>query len=62
MEQWYCFKDKVAMVEGKAILEYLDVTNSVDGGIKCPKCGTIYVLEKTVLEKVNKAEEMLESK
>jgi hypothetical protein len=31
-------------------------------GIKCPKCGTSYLLEELVLGKVAKAEQMIENK
>ena len=61
MAQWHCFKDKVPMVETDLIMTYLEMTN-VTEGIKCPKCGAVYLLEETVVEKVNKAEEMLENK
>ncbi len=61
MEQWYCFKDKVPMVEQELIMDYLQTSNVIDG-IKCPKCGVAYLLEQTVAEKVIIAEKMLESK
>lgn len=61
MEQWYCFKDKVPMVEQELIMDYLHTSNVIDG-IKCPKCGVAYLLEEIVAEKVIIAEKMLESK
>ena len=61
MAQWYCFKDKEPMVEGDVIMDYLSTANAIEG-IKCPKCGKAYLLEKTVLGKVSNAEEMLENK
>lgn len=62
MEQkWHCFKDKVPMVESDILLSYLDTVNSIEG-IKCPKCGAAYLLEETVVEKLAKAEKMMESK
>ena len=61
MEQWYCFKDKVPMVEQELIMDYLQTSNVIDG-IKCPKCGVAYLLEEIVAEKVIIAEKMLESK
>ena len=61
MEQWHCFKDKEKMVETDVLMDYLDITNAIEG-IKCPKCGASYMLEETVVEKVAKAEEMLENK
>ncbi|MFC2003203.1 hypothetical protein ACFLV4_04590 [Chloroflexota bacterium] len=61
MAEWHCFKDKEPMVEGDVMMEYLDIINAIEG-IKCPKCGEVYLLEETVVEKVSKAEEMLENK
>jgi len=61
MEQWHCFKCKQPMVEGDVEMTYLETSGAVEG-IKCPKCGAAYLLEETVVEKVNKVEEMLESK
>jgi hypothetical protein len=60
-EKWYCFKDKVQMAEAEPVLFYLSVTNVIKG-LKCPKCGVIYLDEETVTEKVVKAEQMLEEK
>ena len=42
-------------------MEYLDIVNAIEG-IKCPKCGVVYLPEETVIEKVAKGEEMLENK
>ena len=61
MEQWYCFKDKEKMVAGDVEMIYLKFTNPVEG-IKCPQCGATYLLEETVIEKVAKGEQMMESK
>jgi len=61
MEQWHCFKCKEKMVEGDVSMTYLDTPGDVEG-IKCPKCGAVYLLEEIVMEKVVKVEEMLESK
>lgn len=61
MKEWYCFKDKVKMVEGDVWLSYLETTTPIEG-IKCPKCGAAYIPEETVLEKVAEAEKMLENK
>lgn len=61
MEQWHCFKCKEPVVEGDVNLSYLGMTLPI-GGIKCPKCGAAYLLEETVVEKVHRAEEMLENK
>ena len=61
MEQWHCFKCKEQMVESDVSMTYLDTPGDVEG-IKCPKCGVVYLLEEIVIEKVVKVEEMLESK
>ena len=61
MEQWHCFKCDEKMVEGDVSMSYLETTGAVEG-IKCPKCGATYLLEETVVEKVAKVEEMLETK
>jgi len=49
------------MVECDVDMSYLETTGAVEG-IKCPKCSATYLLEETVVEKVNKVEEMLETK
>lgn len=61
MEKWHCFKDKVPLTETDILLNYLDTINAIDG-LKCPKCGMALLSEETVVEKVNKAEEMMENK
>jgi DNA-directed RNA polymerase subunit RPC12/RpoP len=61
LAQWYCFKCKEKAVEGDVLVTYLDMTYALEG-IKCPKCGAAYLLEKTVVEKVAEAEKMLETK
>jgi hypothetical protein len=61
MVQWRCFccnKDLVAcMVE----LELEGLKGSVEG-IKCPSCGTQYVLEDVAMEKLRLVEEETSSK
>ena len=61
MEQWYCFECEEKMVEGDVLTTYLDTTYAIEG-IKCPKCGAAYLMEETVLDKVARAEAMLETK
>lgn len=61
MENWHCFKDKVPLNEIDVLLTYLDITQPTDG-FKCPVCGMVVLSEETVVEKINKAEEMLENK
>ena len=50
------------MVEGDILMTYLSLATSAVEGIKCPKCGAAYLVEETVVEKVAKAEKMLENK
>lgn len=61
MEQWYCFKCKEAMLEENINLSYLEMTRPVKG-LKCPKCGTAYLLEDKVEGVVRRGEEALETK
>ena len=61
MEQWHCFKCKEPMLESEVMAYYLEISSPIEG-IKCPTCGTIYLLEKTVVEKVSQAEEIVENK
>jgi len=44
------------MVEDMVELEFESFAGSVEG-IKCPSCGTKYLFENTVMDKVVKAEE-----
>ena len=49
------------MLESEVMAYYLEISSPIEG-IKCPTCGTIYLLEKTVVEKVSQAEEIVENK
>jgi hypothetical protein len=60
-EKWHCSKDEVPMIEAEVLLSYLNITEVING-LKCPKCGVIYLDEETVVDKVVKAEQMLEEK
>ena len=60
MEKWHCFKCGVEMAEDRVSMEYLGTTQDIEG-IRCPKCGVVYLLEETA-EKVNNAEQMIETK
>ena len=64
--EWYCFKDKVAMVETDVKLVYLSSDNySRDftfKGIKCPKCGVIYIPESMAVGRLATAESLSEGK
>ena len=61
MEDWYCFKCKEKMVDAEVTMSYYDVT-AKQPGIRCPKCGTAYLTEKSVIEIINPGEEEIESK
>jgi len=61
MNTWYCFKDKVKMVESEVALSYMSLTQDVPG-LTCPKCGVEYLTEKTVMQIVMPAEDALEQK
>ncbi len=61
MDQWYCFRDKVKMVDVNLKMLYLKKSATI-GGIKCPKCGATYLLEDLVVRRVAKAEQMIEKK
>ena len=60
MADWYCFKDKVKMVETKVTLKYMQLVQDVPG-LKCPECGTAYLTEyisRTVVRSLEEAIEM----
>ena len=61
MADWYCFEDKVKMVEEDVTLSYI-VLNRFFKGLRCPKCGVQYLPEEVVMIDVRAAEEELESK
>lgn len=61
MANWHCFKDKVPLATADILMSYLDTTNAIEG-LKCPKCGMVFLTEETVVDKVNQAEQMLENK
>jgi hypothetical protein len=64
--EWHCFKDKVEMVEADVKLLYIsrddyhkDFTFK---GLKCPKCGAIYIPEKMAVGRLATAEGLAEGK
>jgi hypothetical protein len=61
MGDWYCYKDKVKMVDSDLTLRYMQLTQRVPG-LKCPQCGVEYLTEKVVTTTVQAAEEILEEK
>jgi hypothetical protein len=61
MDEWYCFKDKVKMLETDVTLSYMQLSQAVPG-LKCPECGVEYLTERTVMSTVRAAESALEEK
>ena len=61
MAEWYCFKCKEKMEERDVVATYLEIVRFIPG-LKCPKCGAVYLTEKTVVEVVQKGEEEIEAK
>lgn len=61
MEQWHCFKCKEEMQEEDILMEYMEIIR-FQLGLKCPKCGTLYLPEDIVIEVVNPGEKQLETK
>ena len=63
---WYCFKDKVKMVDADIQLAYAvnpeRHINSTQKGIKCPVCGVSFFREKFVVGRLATAEKMVEGK
>ena len=64
--EWYCFKDKVAMAEADIKLNYQahdDYSKDFNfKGLKCPKCGAIYIPEKMATGRLSTAEGIAEGK
>jgi hypothetical protein len=61
MAEWNCYKDKVKMETANLTLRYQGLTQYVVG-IRCPKCGVEYVLEKEVMTTLRAAESVFEGK
>jgi len=61
MSDWYCYEDKVKMVEADVTLTYL-VMNKFFNGLRCPECGVQYLPEEVVMTEIRAAEEELDSK
>ncbi len=64
--EWYCFKDKAAMVDTDVKLKYVARDNySRDftfKGMKCPKCGIAFIREDLAVGRLATAEGMAEGK
>jgi hypothetical protein len=61
MTEWYCFKDKVKMLDSQVTLKYMQLVQDVPG-MRCPECGTAYLTEKVVRTVVKAAEDYIEEK
>lgn len=61
MNDWYCFKDKVKMLEADVKLSYMQLSQRVPG-LRCPVCGECYLTEETVMTTVKEAEDMIYGK
>jgi hypothetical protein len=61
MTDWYCFKDKVKMVDTDVAMKYMKLVQYVPG-LKCPECGVAYLTEDVVMTIVKAAEDALEEK
>jgi hypothetical protein len=62
MSDWYCFEDKVRMIEDADVTLTYIVMNRVFKGLRCPKCGVQYLPEEVVMVDVQAAEDELDSK
>lgn len=61
MSEWHCFKCKEKMELAEITLSWYDIEQDIEG-IKCPKCGTSYLLEDKVIGEITEQERMLEDK
>ena len=61
MVEWHCFKCKVKMEDSEIAMEYLDIDGEGEG-LKCPSCGSKYILEDFATTEMAKAEQMIEDK
>jgi len=61
MEEWYCFKCEEKMEESDLCMEYMEIVR-FQPGLKCPKCGTGYLMEKIVVEVISPGEDEIEEK
>ena len=61
MTDWYCYKDKVKMVETDVAMKYMQLVQYIPG-LKCPDGGEAYLTEDVVMTIVKAAEDALEEK
>ena len=61
MAEWLCFKCNEKMTETDVKGTYMDIDRFLPG-LKCPKCGIVFLTEQTVTEVVVPGEEEMEAK
>jgi hypothetical protein len=61
MADWYCYKDKVQMLETDVKLSYMQLSQRIPG-LKCPVCGECYLTEEIVMTTVKEAEDLIYGK
>ncbi|MBN2243656.1 MAG: YgiT-type zinc finger protein [Acidobacteria bacterium] len=61
MADWYCYKDKVKMLETDVKLSYMQLSQRLPG-LRCPVCGESYLTEEIVVSVVKEAENMIYGK
>ena len=61
MAEWYCFKCKEKMEAAEIKLVYMEIEAKGEG-LRCPKCGASYITEEIAIEKMARAEKMIEQK
>jgi hypothetical protein len=59
--KWHCNKCKIETETANIMIAYRGV-NDIAKGLKCPKCGTIYIPEETATESIAKLEEVIDKK
>ena len=58
MADWYCFKDKVKMLETDVSLSYMQLSQRIPG-LRCPVCGECYLTEDVAMTTVKDAEDVI---
>ena len=61
MAKWYCFKDKVQMLETEVEMSFMQLSQRIPG-LRCPVCGECYLTEEIVMTTVKDAENLIYGK
>ena len=61
MAQWICCKCNEPMKQDDIMGMYLDVMRFIPG-MKCPKCGVIFIDEETTIGTINPGEQEIDAK